>query len=207
MAFLAEASNVLASSLDYEQTFTSLVRLIVPRLAEFCIIDRLDDDGELHQVAVAHRDPHQEQILRQIRYPESGETSHGALRVFQTGVPFVRNRVDENTLDELAPEADRPVLRLLKPAAFAAVPLTARGRVIGAITMVRTDPKDDFNDDDLWLADELAHRSALALDNVELYRRANLAREEAETANRAKDRFLAMLSHELRTPLTPVITH
>jgi len=207
MTFLADASNVLAGSLDYEQTFSSLARLIVPRLAEFCIIDRLDDAGNLHQVAVAHRDPHQEAVLRQIRYPESGESSHGALRVFQTGIPFVRNRVNESVLDEIAPEADRAVLRLLKPAAFAAVPLTARGRVIGSITMVRTDPRAEFNDDDLWLADELAHRSALALDNVELYRRANRAREDAETANRAKDRFLAMLSHELRTPLTPVITH
>ena len=207
MAFLAEASNVLAGSLDYEQTFTNLARLIVPRLAEFCIIDRLDETGHLHQVAVAHRDPHQETVLRQIRYPESGDTTHGALRVFQTGVPFVRNRVDESVLNDIAPEAERPVFRLLKPASFAAVPLTARGRVIGSITMVRTDPHDPFDDDDLWLADELAHRSALALDNVELYQRANLAREEAETANRAKDGFLAMLSHELRTPLTPVITH
>lgn len=207
MAFLAEASNVLASSLDYEQTFASLARLIVPRLAEFCLIDRLDDDSHLHQVAVAHRDPHQEAVLRQIRYPESNENSHVALRVFQTGVPFVRNHVDESVLNDLVPEADRALIRLLKPAAFAAVPLTARGRVIGSITMVRTDPHDGFDEDDLWLADELAHRSALALDNVELYRRANLAREEAETANRAKDRFLAMLSHELRTPLTPVITH
>jgi signal transduction histidine kinase/DNA-binding response OmpR family regulator len=207
MTFLAEASNVLASSLDYEQTFASLARLIVPRLAEFCLIDRLDDDGHLHQVAVAHRDPHQEALLRQIRYPEASENSHGALRVFQTGVPFVRNEVDDSVLNDLGPEADRALIRLLKPAAFAAVPLTARGRVIGSITMVRTDPHDEFDDDDLWLADELAHRSALALDNVELYRRANLAREEAETANRAKDRFLAMLSHELRTPLTPVITH
>ena len=207
MAFLAEASNVLAGSLDYEQTFTSLARLVVPRLAEFCLIDRVDDSGNLHQVAVAHRDVAQEELLRQIRYPEAAETTHGAFRVYQTGAPFVENRVDEKVIADLVPEADRAVIRLLKPVSFAAVPLTARGRVIGSITMAHTEPGLTYGEDEVWLAGELAHRTALALDNVELYREANQAREEAEAANLSKDRFLAMLSHELRTPLTPVVAH
>jgi signal transduction histidine kinase/DNA-binding response OmpR family regulator len=207
MAFLAEAGNVLAGSLDYDQTFSNLARLVVPRLAEFCLVDRIDSDGNLHQVAVAHRDPAQEAVLRQIRYPDANEPGHGAYRVYQTGRPFVRNRVDEAVIGELVPEADRPLIRLLGPTAFAAVPLRARGEVIGSITMVHTGKGAAYHDDDLWLAGELAQRAALALDNVELYQRANRAREEAEAANQSKDRFLAMLSHELRTPLTPVITH
>lgn len=207
MKFLAQAGSVLAGSLDYHQTFASLARLIVPRLADFCLLDRMDESGDLQQVAVAHRDPAQEELLRQIRYPSSHETSHGALRVFQTGEPFVCNRVTEEVLQELLPEADRPLIRRLRPTSFAAVPLNARGRIIGAITMVYIDPGRTFSPDELALAAELAHRTALALDNVELYQKANRAREEAEAANIAKDRFLAMLSHELRTPLTPVITH
>jgi signal transduction histidine kinase len=207
MAFLAEAGNVLAGSLDYHQTFTNLARLVVPHLAEFCLVDRIDEDGNLIQVAVAHRDPAQEAVLRQIRYPDASEPSHGAYRVYQTGSPFVRNRVDEAMIGELMPEADRPLLRLLGPTSFAAVPLRARGEVIGSITMVHTEEGATYSDDDLWLAGELAQRAALALDNVELYQQANRAREEAEAANQSKDRFLAMLSHELRTPLTPVITH
>ena len=207
MAFLAEAGNVLAGSLDYHQTFTSLARLVVPRLAEFCVIDRMDDEGKLHQVAVAHRDPAQEAVLRRIRYPEADEHAHAAYRVYRTGTPFVRNRVDEDLLCEMVPEADRPLIRLLRPTSFAAVPLRARGDVIGSITMVHTEEGLIYGDDDLWLAGELAQRAALALDNVALYQEANRAREEAEAANLSKDRFLAMLSHELRTPLTPVITH
>ena len=207
MTFLAEAGNVLAGSLDYGQTFTNLARLIVPRLAEFCLIDRLDAEGGLHQVAVAHHDPAQEDLLRQIRYPSATEPDHAAFRVYRTGAAFVSNRVDEALITELVPEPDRALLRLLGPTSFAAVPLRARGEVIGSITMVHTRQGMTFSDDDLWLAGELAQRTAVALDNVELYQEANRAREEAEAANLSKDRFLAMLSHELRTPLTPVITH
>ena len=207
MAFLAQASNVLAGSLEYQQTFENLARLIVPRLGEFCIVDRIDDDGGLIQVAVAHFDPSKEALLRKIPYPKAEETFHGAFRVFQTGSPFVCNKMDEAVISDLVPERDREFIRSLGATSFAAVPLTARGRVIGAITMVHTKEGATYEQDDLWLADELAHKAAISLDNVELYHRANRAREEAESASLAKDHFLAMLSHELRTPLTPVITH
>ncbi|QJE95663.1 response regulator [Luteolibacter luteus] len=207
MAFLAQASNVLAGSLEYQQTFENLARLIVPRLGEFCIVDRIDDDGGLIQVAVAHFDPSKEALLRKIPYPKAEETFHGAFRVFQTGSPFVCNKMDEAVISDLVPERDREFMRSLGATSFAAVPLSARGRVIGAITMVHTKEGAVYEQDDLWLADELAHKAAISLDNVELYHRANRAREEAESASLAKDHFLAMLSHELRTPLTPVITH
>lgn len=207
MAFLAQASNVLAGSLEYQQTFENLARLIVPRLGEFCIVDRLDDEGGLVQVAVAHLEQSKEDLLRQIPYPKVGDTLHGAFRVFQTGSPFVCNKVDEAVLSDLVPERDRAFIRSLGATSFAAIPLTARGRVIGSITMVHTVEGATYEQDDLWLADELAHKAAISLDNVELYNQANRAREEAESASLAKDHFLAMLSHELRTPLTPVITH
>ncbi|MEA3210179.1 MAG: hypothetical protein QOE70_3236 [Chthoniobacter sp.] len=206
LAFLADASNVLAGSLDFQQTFENLARLVVPRLADFCIIDVAEESGALRQVAVAHRDAGQESRLRQLteHYPPNLNVRHGATRVFQTGKSELCCDLDDAALEDMFEDpAARQFVRSLAPTCYVAVPLLARGRVLGAITMVGNGHGCGPNE--LSLAEELAQRAALALDNATLYQAAQNARTEAERANLAKDRFLAMLSHELRTPLTPVI--
>ena len=209
LAFLAEASNVLAGSLELQDTFQNLAHLVVPRLADFCIIDIADENGTLQQVAVAHRNPEDASKLHKLKehYPPSLGSKHGGTRVFQTGKSEMCCDLTEEVLQELFDrEEDRELIRALDAHSYIAVPLRARDRVLGAITMVNTTVQRTCGPNELSLAEELAQRAALALDNAGLYKAAQNARAEAERANLAKDRFLAMLSHELRTPLTPVLT-
>jgi len=209
LAFLAEASNVLAGSLDFQETFENLARLAVPQLADFCLIDAPEENGQIRQVAVAHRDPQQEKKLRALTayYPEESSTKHAGTRVLLSGKSEVCPELTEEALGEMfADEEAQTFVKTLHPSGYMAVPLRARERVLGAITLVNTRTIRGCGPQELALAEELAQRAALALDNASLYRAAHKARNEAERASLAKDNFLAMLSHELRTPLTPVLS-
>lgn len=205
-AFLSEAGSILAGSLDMQVTLENLAKLVIPRLGHFCIVNKLDEEGELRQIAVAHRDPEKERLLRELEYPRRGETLHAALRVIESQKLEYQNDLDEGTIDSLFDGIYRDAVKELAPRAYIALPIMARGSIVGSITIVRTEEETSYSPSDISLATVLAQRIAFALDNASLYLAAHRAREEAEAANLAKDRFLAMLSHELRTPLTPVIT-
>jgi len=209
LAFLADASNVLAGSLEYHKTFHSLAHLVVPRLADFCVVLASEEDGGLRQVAVAHSDLLDEPALRKLaeEFPASSAAKTGGAHVVKTGQSRMCCDMDNGALEEVfqRPE-DREQLLSFAPTSFIAVPLKTYDRVLGAIVMVNTGEGRMCSTDELALAEELAHRAALAIDNAGLYKAAQKARAESERANLAKDSFLAMLSHELRTPLTPVLT-
>ncbi|HKP92594.1 MAG TPA: response regulator, partial [Chthoniobacterales bacterium] len=209
LAFLADASNVLASSLDYDETLRSLAQLVVPRVADFCIVLAAEEDGAMRQVALAHCDPADDPAMQKLidQFPASSAAQKGGAHVLKTGRSQMVCDVHNGELRQLFDDkADRDLIRSLAAKSFIAVPLRAHERMLGAIVMINTSPGRICGTDELSLAEELAHRAALALDNARLYKSAQRARAESERANRAKDSFLAMLSHELRTPLTPVLT-
>src|SRR5947199_8468073 len=169
-AFLADASKMLALSLDSQETFQTLARLIVPRLADFCLID-IADDGELQHVALA---PEEEPRLRQLRerFASCPAAQRIALQVFESEKAEICPDGDENALGELFADAkDCDVIRAMGISSLMAVPLPAHDRVLGTITMVNASSRP-CGTKELSLAEELAQRAALAVDNAALYKSA-----------------------------------
>src|SRR5436309_898937 len=206
-AFLAEAERLLASSLDFETTLSTLAALAVPDLADWCSVDVLEVDGSIRRIAVAHADPMKADLARKVRgYPADPAGRHPRTRVLRTGRAELFPDITEDGLAAVAGSPEHfEVMRQLGYRSCMIVPLVARGRSFGALTFVTAESGRRYGQVDLSLAQELAARAALAVDNARLYREAQEALTQAERANRAKDEFLATVSHELRTPLSAVL--
>jgi PAS domain S-box-containing protein len=199
--FLAEASNVLASSLDYETTLASVARMAVPNIADWCAIDVLEDDGAVKRLAVAHVDPSKVEWAHDLhrRYPPDMNAAAGVPNVLRTGKSEIYPDVTDAML--VAAAVDDEHLRIMREIGFTSVmivPLVAHGRTLGVMTFISAESGRHYGLDDLAFAENLAGRAALAIDNARLYR-------AARQANNLKDEFLATLSHELRTPLTSIL--
>lgn len=178
-AFLAEASALLSASLNYERTLTKVARLGVPTLADWCAVDVLEADGSVRRLAVAHKDAAKVALANRMRRrypPENAERGLG--KVLRTGRPELYAEIADEDLETLA--FDEEHLRTLRALGLRSgmwVPLTARGRTLGAITFASSDSGRVYGPTDLSLALELGRRAGVAVDNARLYEeRSHIAR-------------------------------
>ncbi|MFE8604337.1 sensor histidine kinase [Archangium violaceum] len=198
LRFLAQASVVLATSLDYEDTLRRVATLVVPVLADWCGVDVVDEQGRVHRLINVHRDPEKMRLSEELhrRYPIQSDASSGVPRVLRTGEPELIPEVTDEGLVRYARDAEHlRLMRELGLRSYLTVALRSRGRVLGALTLVRAETGRRYGQEELRLAEDLARRAAVSVDNALLYR-------EAQKAIGLREGFLQVAAHELRTPVT-----
>ncbi|MCA1582111.1 MAG: GAF domain-containing protein [Acidobacteria bacterium] len=197
-SFLARASEILASSLDYRTTLGSVSRLAITEVADFCVIDMRQPDGSLRTLAIEHSDQNIRDEARNIlkKFPSRQDQPYGPPNVLRTGNPELASTISEEMLRAATlSESHYQAAAKLGFRSYMCVPIGVRGQVLGTITFIASSSGRNYTPDDLSLAEALAYRASLAIDNSRLY-------EDAQEAIRARDEFLSVASHELKTPIT-----
>ncbi|HKH12430.1 MAG TPA: PAS domain S-box protein [Rubrobacter sp.] len=181
----AEASEILATPLSYEERLASLAHLVVPRLADWCAVDIVEENGSVHRLAVEHQDPEKVALAYELqrRYPTPDDARRGVPEVLRTGEPEMMRQIPEELLRQSVGDGQQlHMLRELGLRSYMIVPMIARGRTLGAITLVSAESGRLYGPGDLEQAETLVRRAAMVVDNARLYEEARREIAERERA-------------------------
>jgi PAS domain S-box-containing protein len=198
--FLADASAALAIIGDLDSTLQKVASLAVPYFADWATVDLVETDGTLRRVAVAHAETAKVQLAQNLRrrFPPDATAAHGVWNIVRTGQPeIIRQITAELLLQTIQNEEHLQIIQELGLKSYIGVPLKVRGKTLGVLTFISAESGHLYDDTDLAVAKDLADRTAIAIQNAQLY-------EELREADQRKDEFLATLAHELRNPLAPI---
>ena len=198
--FLDEATLLLGGSLDYDTTLEQLANLAIPDFADWCVVDVVEGPATIRRVAIAHADPAKREMARDYAhdYPPRWNAAHGAARVIRTGEPELVSDVTMEWLATIATdEGQLRMARELGIRSYVTAPLVARGRTLGAISLISAESNRRYQESDVEFACELGRRAGMAVDNARLYL-------ESQSASQTREEILAVVSHDLRNPLATI---
>lgn len=198
LRFLAEAGKILSSSLDYKATLNSVARLAVPEMADWCTVDMIEN-GKIERIAVAHKDPEKVKWAKKLNRenPPDMNAPHGLPNVLRTGVSELYPLITDTMIKRSAKnKKEYDLIQNLGLHSIMISPIIHRKKTIGAITFATTkESNKEFARENLIMADRLASRAALVIENSILY-------QKAQQATRLRETFISIASHELKTPIT-----
>ena len=198
--FLAEASVVLSASLDYEQTLATVAQLVVQNIADWCVVDVMDEHGRLRRLKVASADPAKAALCAVLeQMPPDRDLPHLIRSVIESERPILIEHVTSEYLESFAQRPEHlQALLATGVTSLIAVPLVMRGQPLGVLVFGSSTPSRVYGQGDLRLAEALADRAAVAIENARLYR-------ASVHATQLRDQVLGVVAHDLRNPLSTIL--
>lgn len=200
LQLLSKVSKALSESIDYEETINRVVKIVVPEIADGCVV-RLFTDGEFRVVGVRHRDPVKEEIMKEmaIRAPKMGNVAVELKQAIALGKAIIVNKQSPANFD--ISEEDRRVReehqKIMGVNSYAVIPLMSGEDVIGTMSFTADESKRRFDDMDASFFDALSRRVAVSIENARLY-------QAAQRAIKSREEVLSVVSHDLKNPLAAI---